>query len=91
MEERRTLKIDKPGQQKECPSCLADDEECKFTSEVIAPIISAGDPIGAVILCSREQGAKMGEMEVKLAETAGFLGKTDGAIKGDRGPFFYGI
>jgi AbrB family transcriptional regulator (stage V sporulation protein T) len=76
MEERRTLKIDKPGQQKECLSCLADDEECKFTSEVIAPIISAGDPIGAVILCSREQGAKMGEMEIKLAETAaGFLAK----------------
>jgi AbrB family transcriptional regulator (stage V sporulation protein T) len=77
MEERRTLKIDKPGQQKEFMSCLADDEEdCKFTVEVIAPIISGGDPIGAVILCSREPSAKMGEMEVKLAETAaGFLAK----------------
>ncbi|MGI6362770.1 MAG: stage V sporulation protein T [Bacillota bacterium] len=76
MEERRTVKIDKPGSQKECLSCLADDEECRFTAEVIAPIISAGDPIGAVILCSREPDAKMGEMEVKLAETAArFLAK----------------
>jgi len=76
MDERRTMKIDKPGSQKDCLSCLADDEECKFTSEVVAPIISGGDPIGAVILCSREPNAKMGEMEVKLAETAaGFLAK----------------
>ena len=44
--------------------------------EVIAPIIAEGDPIGAIILCSREPDAKMGEMEVKLAETAaGFLAK----------------
>lgn len=75
MEERRTIKVDKPGQQKENLSCLPDDEG-RFTAEVIAPIISGGDPIGAVILCSKDPNAKMGEMEVKLAETAaGFLAK----------------
>lgn len=76
MEERRTVKLDNQSSQREVSSCLADDEECKFSAQVIAPIISGGDPIGAVILCSREPGIKMGEMEVKLAETAAkFLAK----------------
>lgn len=52
------------------------DRTERFTSRVIAPIIAAGDPIGAVILTSRDDGVKMGEMEKKLCETAaGFLAK----------------
>ena len=55
---------------------LEDDEKCKLTAKVIAPIIAEGDPIGAVIIMSKEPGVKMGEMELKLAETAaGFLAK----------------
>jgi AbrB family transcriptional regulator (stage V sporulation protein T) len=51
-------------------------EGVKFTSQVVAPIIAEGDPIGAVLLASREPEAKMSEMELKLAETAaGFLAK----------------
>ena len=42
----------------------------------MSPIIAQGDPIRAVILCSKEANVTMGEMEVKLAETAaGFLAK----------------
>jgi AbrB family transcriptional regulator (stage V sporulation protein T) len=55
---------------------IVEDGECKYSSEVIAPIIAEGDPIGAVILASKEPEIKMGEMELKLAETAaGFLAK----------------
>lgn len=44
-------------------------------SQIVAPIIAEGDPIGAVILGSKE-GAKLGELELKLAQTAaGFLAK----------------
>ena len=47
-----------------------------YTSCTIAPIIAGGDPIGAVILISKDDGVKMGNMEVKMAETAaGFLAK----------------
>lgn len=47
-----------------------------YVTEVISPIISQGDPIGAVILISKETDGQMGELEVKLAETAaGFLAK----------------
>jgi len=42
----------------------------------MAPIMVEGAAIGAVIICSKQAGLQMGEMEVKLAETAaGFLAK----------------
>ena len=77
MEDRRSVLINDPGKHSLCKDCGGEEqEECKFTSEVIAPIIAEGDPIGAVILCSKEENAKMGDMELKLAETAaGFLAK----------------
>jgi len=53
-----------------------EDREYTIKSQVIAPIISQGDPIGAVIIVSKDSGVKLGDMEVKLAETAaGFLAK----------------
>ncbi|BAU26190.1 AbrB family transcriptional regulator (stage V sporulation protein T) [Aneurinibacillus soli] len=52
------------------------DNEDPYTSYVIAPIIAGGDPIGAVILLTKEEQVKMADLEVKLAETAaGFLAK----------------
>lgn len=53
-----------------------DDREYTIKAQVIAPIITQGDPIGAVIIVSKDANAKMGDMEIKLAETAaGFLAK----------------
>ncbi|MDD4334073.1 MAG: stage V sporulation protein T [Desulfotomaculaceae bacterium] len=77
MEDRKAIIINNPGENSSCSECLLIEEgECEFSSEVIAPIISEGDPIGAVILASKEPEVKMGEMELKLAETAaGFLAK----------------
>jgi len=52
------------------------DEKGKVTSQVIAPIISEGDPIGVVILMSKDPNTRMGDLETKLVETAaGFLAK----------------
>lgn len=55
----------------------ADGEEAwEFTSAVVAPIIAEGDPIGAVVLGTVEENGEMGQLELKLAETAaGFLAK----------------
>jgi len=42
----------------------------------IVPINAGGDPIGAVILISKEEGVTIGELEQKIAGTAAsFLGK----------------
>lgn len=50
--------------------------EKRYSSQVISPIISEGDSIGAVILLSTEPGVCMGEVESKLAQSAaGFLGR----------------
>jgi AbrB family transcriptional regulator (stage V sporulation protein T) len=77
IEERKAVIINKPGEDPFCKECLvAEDGECGYSSEVIAPIIAEGDPIGAVILATKEPDLKMGDMELKLAETAaGFLAK----------------
>ena len=53
---------------------LEDDTAGNYNHELIAPIISEGDALGAIIFLSRDK--KMGELEGKLAQTAaGFLGK----------------
>lgn len=47
-----------------------------FSAYVIAPIISGGDPIGTVILISKDSNNKMSNLEVKMVETAAsFLAK----------------
>ena len=43
---------------------------------MISPIIADGEAIGAVLLMSRENGVRMGDTEVKVAETAaGIVGR----------------
>ncbi|WP_300259142.1 stage V sporulation protein T [Clostridium sp.] len=53
----------------------SDDDESKYSCQVIAPILAGGDAIGSVVILSKE-GKVLGEVEQKLAETAAaFLGK----------------
>jgi len=77
MEDRKSLVVNKPGDGKVRGSLIGDEEDdSRFSAYVVSPIISGGDPIGAVIICSREPGVQMSETEIKLAETAaGFLAK----------------
>ena len=73
MEERKAVLI--TDQSKTIP-LNSDEEAGKYTSQVISPIIAEGDAIGAVIILSKEPGEKLGELELKLSETASaFLGK----------------
>ncbi|MDT8715742.1 stage V sporulation protein T [Clostridium sp. 19966] len=75
MEDRKAVLLDdKAGKLIQ----LYDDEntEQKYSAQVIAPIIAEGDAIGSVIILSKQNGEKFGELEMKLAETASaFLGK----------------
>ncbi|WP_058300460.1 stage V sporulation protein T [Gorillibacterium timonense] len=55
---------------------IVKDNKETYSSYVVSPIVAGGDPIGSVIMLSKEEGVKMGEMEQKMAEIAsGFLGK----------------
>ena len=52
------------------------DEVGEIQYQVIIPIITQGDIIGAVVLLSMEAGNPMNEVELKLAQSAAdFLGK----------------
>ncbi len=78
LEERKAVLINHPGEYKHCRGCIVDNNEegCKFSAEVIAPIIVEGDAIGAVVISSKEPNVQMGDMELKLTKTAaGFLAK----------------
>ncbi len=56
------------------PITQNDTKERKYNSQVIYPIISDGDVIGSVILLSKEQNTKMGDIELKVVQSAaGFL------------------
>lgn len=53
---------------------IEDDDESLYNHEIITPIISEGDVLGAVVMLSSDK--QMGEVEGKLVQTAaGFLGK----------------
>lgn len=76
MEERKPVVVSNLAEGHGQESAIIDNGESKYTSKVIAPIISEGDPIGAVILATAEKDIKMDQLELKLAETAaGFLAK----------------
>ncbi|MGI6318402.1 MAG: stage V sporulation protein T [Firmicutes bacterium] len=77
MDERRAVLINQPEQRSSC-IVIADEEgkKCRYTAEVIAPIIVEGDPIGAVIIASKKMNPGFGELEFKSAVTAAsFLAK----------------
>lgn len=53
-----------------------EEGEAGYTAQVLSPIIADGEAIGAVLLLSREAGARMGDTELKVAETAaGIVGR----------------
>ena len=74
--EKKTVMINE-NEGKQFYSITADEQDTdKYSAQLIVPIVSEGDPIGAVIVLSKEPGVVMTEMEVKVAETAaGFLGR----------------
>jgi len=70
MAERKAVVINEPKTHPFCADCKEDDQDCKFSSAALAPIIAEGDPLGVVVLSSREPGVKMSDLELKLASTA---------------------
>jgi len=58
------------------PLSLTVDGIINSTSVVIAPIVVDCDVVGAVILAATDPDVEMGQLELKMVETAaGFLGK----------------
>ena len=74
MEEKMTW-IVKNSTEKKVPILNNDNVE-RYNAQVISPIVSEGDTIGSVILMATGTNSQMGDVEIKLAQSAaGFLGK----------------
>lgn len=57
-------------------SIIENDPQHSYTSQIVAPIVSEGDPIGSVVLFSTDPAIKIGDAEKKVAiSAASFLGK----------------
>ncbi|MGI5884540.1 MAG: stage V sporulation T C-terminal domain-containing protein [Candidatus Spyradocola sp.] len=75
LKDRRTLAVN-AREGKMLPILAEESTPSPYTAQVVAPILVEGEAVGAVILLSREEGARMGETEIKVAETAaGFIGR----------------
>lgn len=73
---RRTVNRSITGGDAMLPITRNEAGHAAYTAELIVPIIAAGDPVGAVMLLSKERSTAFGPTDVKVAETAAtFLGK----------------
>ncbi|HOE56734.1 MAG TPA: stage V sporulation protein T [Bacillota bacterium] len=76
MEDKTTVVLSMTGENKMINISADEEGTPKYAAGVVAPIITQGDSIGAVLLLSKDPNIEMGELEIKLSETAAsFLGK----------------
>lgn len=57
-------------------SIVQDEPQKNYTSQLIAPIVAEGDPIGSILILSIDPSVKIGDAERKVAlSAASFLGR----------------
>lgn len=72
--ENKEIYTSRENNEKTLPITQNDTGTKIHNSQVIYPIISDGDVIGSIVLLSKEGNTKMGESELKVAQSAaGFL------------------
>lgn len=73
---RQTIALNRNSGNRTMAITTEEDSNAAYTAQVISPIIADGEAIGAVLLMSRENGVRMGDTELKVAETAaGIVGR----------------
>ncbi len=73
---RQTVALNRQTGSRTMAITTEEDQNAAYTAQVISPIIADGEAIGAVLLMSRENGVRMGDTELKVAETAaGIVGR----------------
>ncbi len=72
---RQVLEAGASGASRPIPITPEDDPSA-YSCQIVVPILSDGEVIGALCLLSRESGARMTEIDLKVAETtAGIIGR----------------
>lgn len=76
MEDRRPVMIENEGVEAFCRDSMEKDKEYSFSKTVMSPIIVEGDAIGVVVISNKIDDQEVGDLEMKLANTASsFLAK----------------
>lgn len=74
MNDRKTFTTQNNG--KAIPLTLDEDDGAEYSEQVIVPIISEGEPIGTVIIISKDEKSEIGDVELKVCTVAAsFIGK----------------
>lgn len=72
---RTTLQLNAAANARMIPITDEDDASA-YSAQIVVPIIADGEVIGSLMLLSRENGARMNEIDLKVAETtAGIVGR----------------
>ena len=73
--ENKEIYTSKENNEISLPIVKNDNKDRKFNSQIVYPIKSQGDVIGSVILLSKDVSKNMGEVEMKVLQSAaGILG-----------------
>ena len=79
IDDKMTIMLDGTNGNKMINITADEEGPSKYTSGVIVPIVAEGDPIGSVILLSKETNVRMGDLERKLLKLQQVSRKTNGA------------
>jgi len=72
--ENKEIYTSEQNSERSLPIIHNDNHDRVHNSQVVYPIIADGDSIGSVILISKEKNKRMGDMELKVVQSAaGFL------------------
>ena len=75
MQSRQTLRLSAQEGSRMIP-ITREDDAAAYSAQMLVPVISDGEVIGALILVSKDTGAKMSDTDLKVAETtAGLIGR----------------
>lgn len=75
MTNRETLQLNAAANARMIP-ITAEEDAGGYTAQIIVPIVAEGEVIGSLMLLSRENGIRMNEVDLKVAETtAGIVGR----------------
>jgi len=73
MSERKSIQL---NGEKLIPILSEEDDAEEYSCQTVVPIISEGEPIGAVIVVDKAKNTTMGEIELKVAQVAAsFIGR----------------
>lgn len=72
--EKKEVYTNKGNSNQNLPITQNESTQNKYNTQIVCPIISDGDVIGSVILLSKDSNTKIGDTELKVAQSAaGFL------------------